>query len=154
MKDIKNYEGLYAITSCGKVYSHKRKKFLKPQVNKSGYLKINLCKNGKIKSFLVHRLVAEVYIDNPNNFDTVDHINGDKSNNSINNLQWMSQADNVRKACNKKVICIETERIFDSTRAVERELGLDQSSVSKCCREKRKTTGSYHFKFYEEGDIK
>ena len=65
MKDIKGYEGLYAITSCGKVWSYRRKKFLKLRADQDGYLLVNLYNKGKPKGCLVHRLVAEAYIPNP-----------------------------------------------------------------------------------------
>lgn len=97
MKDIKGYEGLYAITSCGKVWSYRAKKFMKPPLNWKGYLKVNLNKDGKIKNFAVHRLVAQAYIPNPDNLETVDHIDGVKTHNWVNNLQWLSRGDNVRK---------------------------------------------------------
>lgn len=89
MKDIKGYEGIYAITSCGKVWSYRSKKFLKPRKDKDGYLRINLKLNGSEKTVCIHRLVAETYIPNPDNLPTVDHIDFDRTNNSINNLRWM-----------------------------------------------------------------
>lgn len=153
MKDIIGYEGLYAITSCGRVYSYKSKKFLKPQKNTKNYLFVTLYKSGKPKSFFVHRLVAEAYIENPNNLETVDHIDSNKSNNSINNLQWLSSEDNVRKANSKKVYCVELDKVFNSAREIERELGLYNQGISLCCLGKQKTCGNLHFKFYEEGDI-
>ena len=97
MKDIPGYEGLYAITSCGKVYGYKRKKFLKPKIDKWGYLKVNLYKNSKQKTLYIHRLIALAYIPNPNNYDTVDHIDNDKTHNWLSNLQWLSNSENVAK---------------------------------------------------------
>lgn len=86
MKDIIGYEGLYSITSCGKVWSYKSKKFLKSCNNNKGYLFVRLCKNGKIENKKIHRLVAEAYLPNPNNYDTVDHIDFNTANNCVNNL--------------------------------------------------------------------
>jgi len=85
MKDIIGYEKLYAITSCGRVWSYKRNKFLSSE-KVNGYERVTLCKDGKRKHFLIHRLVAEAYIPNPNSYDTVDHINNDKTKNYVNNL--------------------------------------------------------------------
>lgn len=87
MKDITNYEGLYAITSCGKVWSYKSKKFLKPYFN-GGYASVALSKNGKLTYPLVHRLVAEAYISNPDNLPQVNHKDEDKAHNCVNNLEW------------------------------------------------------------------
>ena len=67
MKDIKGYEGLYAITSCGKVWSHSRKRFRKLKTTTNGYVSVGLRKGSDQAEFFVHRLVAEAYIDNPNN---------------------------------------------------------------------------------------
>ena len=65
MKDIKGYEGLYAVTSCGKVWSYRRKIFLSPSYDNNGYLMVNLSVGGNVKTKYIHRLVAEAYIPNP-----------------------------------------------------------------------------------------
>ena len=115
MKNVKGYEGLYAITSCGKVWSYKSKKFLKPGKSKDGYLQVILWKNGNYKNKRIHRLVAEAYLPNPNNYDTVDHIDFNKANNCINNLQWMSRNENSgKKRSVRKVYCFENEKIYES----------------------------------------
>lgn len=94
MKDILDYEGLYAITSCGKVWSYRSQKFLKPKIKKNGYLEVDLRKNGSHKFCLVHRLVAEAYINNPFNLAEVNHKDEIKAHNWINNLEWVSHKDN------------------------------------------------------------
>ena len=100
MIDIKDYEGLYAITSCGKVWSYKHRKFLKP-ADKNGYKRVCLCKDSVKKNFAIHRLVAQAYIPNPNNYDTVDHIDKNRENNCVNNLRWMSASENAARAHRK-----------------------------------------------------
>ena len=94
MKDIPGYEGLYAATSCGKIWSYRRKQFLKGRNNGSGYLKVYLSKR---KSFAIHRLVAMTYLDNPNNLSDVNHIDGNICNNALTNLEWTSHHENVLK---------------------------------------------------------
>ena len=94
MKDIRDYEGLYAITEDGKVWSYRSKKFLKPEIMKLGYLRYALSKNGKTKKYLAHRLVAEAYIPNPNNYNEVSHIDETRDNNCVDNLEWCSHAIN------------------------------------------------------------
>lgn len=147
MKDIDGYEGLYAITSCGKVWSYRTKKFLKPAKMKNGYLRVGLCKDNKQKFFYVHRLVSETYIPNPENLETVDHIDGNKEHNYINNLRWLSREDNTRRAQNIKVKSIETGKVFDSMKIAEKEMNLRQGSLSTVYTGRQKTTGGYHFEF-------
>lgn len=149
MKDIAGYEGLYAITSCGKVWSYRNKKFLVPSYCR-GYQKICLCKDGDQKTFQIHRLVAEAYIPNPQNLKTIDHIDGNKDHNYVGNLQWMSQEDNTRKAQSLKVRCVEKNQIFDSITIAAKEMGLQKSGISRVCLGKQKTCGGYHFSFVKE----
>ena len=95
MKDILGFEGRYAITSCGKVYSYKAKKFLKPRVDKDGYLAVSLSCGGRNhkKYCFIHRLVALAYIPNPENKPTVNHKDEIKSHNYVGNLEWMTMAE-------------------------------------------------------------
>ena len=154
MKDIKGYEGLYAVTSCGKIWSYRNKSFLNSCDDGHGYQQITLCKNGKQKSKRVHRFVAETYLPNPDNLPEVDHIipvsKGGKNN--VQNLQWISKEDNLKKAHSKKIRCVELDRIFSSQKEAAAELGLDQGNISRVCRGKANTTGGYHFEFVIEED--
>ena len=104
MRDVKDYEGLYAVTSCGKIWSYRNERFLTPSTDKRGYFKVNLCKNGKCKTYKLHRLVAEAYIPNLNNLPQVDHIDNDKTHNYVNNLQWITNRENCRKSKNKAIL--------------------------------------------------
>ena len=158
MKDIQGYEGMYAVTSCGKVYSYKRKKFLKPQRDGSGYLKVNLYKNGEQKTYRIHKLVQEAYLSNPNNLPCVNHKDENKENNALPNLEWCTYEYNINygshneksaKSRGKPVYCEELNRTFESRAAAARELGLDSSNISSCCNGKLKTTGGYHFRHQE-----
>ena len=158
MKDIVGYDGLYAITRDGQVWSYKRKKFLKPGLTKDGYHRVSLCKNGKGKNYLIHRLVAEAYIPNPNNYPQVNHRDENKQNNCASNLEWCDAKYNANygtrteRAAKKRsipVYCIELNKIFDGARQAARELGLDNSDIIKCCKGKAKTHGGYHFRYAE-----
>lgn len=106
MVDIVGYEGLYAITSCGKVWSYKRKKFLTPRPYKNGYLCVALCKDGKPKTVSIHRLVAIAYLSNENNLSDVNHKDENKTNNAVSNLEWCSHKDNINYGT-----CIEKQKI-------------------------------------------
>ena len=94
--DIKNYEGFYKIDHTGCVYS--KRKIIKPYDNGHGYLAVQLWKNGKCKQFYIHRLVAAAFIPNPNNYREINHIDGDKTNNSVSNLEWCDRSINVKHA--------------------------------------------------------
>ena len=91
--EIQGYEN-YLIYEDGRVFSKKRNRFLKPQNHNSGYKIIGLCKNNKVKSFLIHRLMAIHYIPNPENKREVDHINRNRSDNRIENLRWATKSEN------------------------------------------------------------
>lgn len=133
MKDVKGYEGLYAVTSCGRVWSYKRNKFLNPCVDGKGYLHVTMCKNGEKRTLKIHRLVAQAYIPNPENLETIDHIDNNKQNNCINNLRWMTVMDNIDRSIKAriKIQCIETGEIFDSLCDCERKTGCAHGNISK-----------------------
>lgn len=154
MRDIKGYEGIYAITSCGKVWSYRRKIFLKPSPDKDGYLRVSLMKDGQKKNVFIHRLVADAYISNPNGLPQVNHLNEIKTANYINNLAWCDAKENDNygtrnKRISKPVYCAELDKIFESQTAAADALGLDRRSISKCCIGTYKSTGGYHFKYAE-----
>ena len=97
MKDICNYEGLYKIDENGNVFSVRNNKFLNTTVLPSGYEYVHLCNgNGKTKLLRVHRLVAEAFIQNPNDLPQVNHKDGNKLNNSVENLEWCTNLENMR----------------------------------------------------------
>ena len=150
MRDIPEYEGLYAITSCGRVFSYRKQRFLKPGDNGHGYKFIYLYKDGKKSRYYIHRLVSEVYLPNPDNLPQVNHLDEDKANNALPNLEWCDAAYNINYSQAKKVQCIETQEIFDSIKEASKAVGVDSSSIIKACKGKRKTAGGYHWAYYEQ----
>lgn len=95
MVDIVGYEGLYAITPCGKVWSYRRNRFMKFAYDGWGYYRAALTKEGKTTFKYIHRLVAEAYIPNPSNYPQVNHKDEDKSNNRLSNLEWCTMRYNA-----------------------------------------------------------
>lgn len=108
-KDIPNYEGLYQASNFGRIKSiqyfnhtnnkiYPRDKILKPILNEKGYCRVDLSKSGKSKRHRVHRLVAKTFLPNPYNLLEVNHIDGNKQNNNVNNLEWCSRSYNMKEA--------------------------------------------------------
>lgn len=96
MKDIKGFEGKYAVTEDGKVWSYWGKgHFLKQSITQTGYCVVSLSKNGQYATHYVHRLVAETFIANPDRLPEINHKDEDKSNNSVTNLEWCDAQYNM-----------------------------------------------------------
>lgn len=159
MKDIAGYEGLYAITSCGRVWSYISNKFLKTFDDKDGYKCVKLYTNKSNKCFKTYRLVAEAYIPNPDNLPEVNHIDENKDHNYINNLEWCSHnynnnygTRNKRMAKNKmkykKIRCIENNKIYDNYDDISNDLNIKRSYLAtdmvKCIKNNKSLSG-YHF---------
>lgn len=158
MKDIVGYEGLYAVTSCGRVWSYKSNRFLKEQTDKDGY-KYIVIKHGS-HTFRIHREVAKAYIQNPNNLPQVNHKDEDKTNNCINNLEWCNEKYNAnygtrnkRSSKNKlkyKLIkCVENNKKYDNLDDISIDLLVDRKQLGKYMSrsvEKGWAINGYHFK--------
>ena len=102
-KDVHGYEGLYKVSNKGNVYSVRRLnsrgrkcggRMVKPRHHVGGYLRVSLYENGIKKDELVHRLVLEAFVDNPNNLPEVNHLDEDKTNNELSNLEWCTREYN------------------------------------------------------------
>lgn len=167
-KDIEGYEGLYQISNLGRVKSlnyrnTKREQNIKLTVCK-GYYMARLYKDGKSKRYQVSRLVAKAFIPNPKNKLQVDHINGDKLNNNLLNLRWVSPRENIlgygykqrietlKKISKEKGIHLVKAIPIKGTKVVEFELskkdkkyGFDYSHVLKCLKGIEKTHKGYIF---------
>lgn len=102
-RDVKGYEGLYFVNELGQVFSYPKKtrkgiRKLLLNKNKFGYLLIDLCKDGEVKKYLVHRLIAVAFLDNVENKEQVNHINGNKEDNRLENLEWTTNSENQKHA--------------------------------------------------------
>lgn len=172
-RDIPGYEGLYQVSSLGRVKSNKRIKSLR--TDKRGYLTVWLCKDSVQKNYKAHRLVALAFIPNPENKKTVNHIDGDKQNNCVENLEWATHSENIihanktglrsvteaqrkaasingKKTCDqnrprKAVFCIKggEKHEFTSARQAARFVLGDPSPIIQCCKGKKKTYKGYEW---------
>ena len=143
----------YLISSYGRVFSLKRQKMMNPTKKGNGYLHVGLRKNNTKYMFLVHRLVAVHFISNDDEEKTeVNHIDENKENNHVENLEWCTReynmkhgtiqqriTDTTRKTCAKRVRCVETGQEFESINEASRFLGVHKSSLQACLKGKTKT---------------
>lgn len=167
-KSIENYPN-YMVSNMGRVKRiegydsaghYRKEKFLSLKTTKDGYYKCTLCKDGKLKYFRVHRLVAKHFIPNPENKPYVDHINTNRTDNRVENLRWCTQQENHNNPLslinhkNASSIAIiqytkdgKMLRKWDSATEAAEELNLYHQSISKCCKGKLKSTGGYIWKY-------
>lgn len=158
-KEIEGFKGYY-VSNKSRVKSDK--KVLKQKIGNQGYSLATLFKDGKKFEKTIHRLIAISFIPNPNNLPTVNHIDGDKANNSIKNLEWASYSENNRHAYRtglkrrffgtdnpkSRVVCQYNnlrEKIDEFISIVEanKQTGINKSHISSCCMGRRKTAGGY-----------
>ena len=157
MKRIKDYEN-YSITEDGKVWSHLKNKFIKPQINNRGYLCVQLWNNGKRLKTSIHRLVALAYIENIDNKSQVNHINGNKYDNTIMNLEWVTHGENqihaykigLKKPCYNeffyrgvKVLDTDTGIFYDSINQAAEAKGYNKGTLKDYLRGKRRNKTSF-----------
>jgi len=158
----KIYDFNYSISSFGRIRNDKTFLLLKPSLT-NGYFKIRLSKNSKTTDFLIHKLVYCIFnniLDIPSGY-VIDHIDANKTNNTLKNLRLVTLSENVRAAlyctktnssCKKvEQLTLQDEHIayFNSCAEAARQLNLDSSTISKVCRGINKTHGGFHFKYIE-----
>jgi hypothetical protein len=149
----------YYITDSGEVYNRygRRLHHFFRHEGEYPHIEIRHKENGvmKRKKIFIHRLMAELFIPNPNNLPQVNHIDGDKSNYQLSNLEWVTAGNNQNHSryvlghqtgfADTAVRCVETKIVYKSTRDAWRDTGAGCSHISECVRGKRKTAGGYHW---------
>lgn len=175
-KEVKDYPN-YEISNFGRVkalkfYSNVHKKYydreliLKEKTNRFGYKFVSLgCgKRGNRKNVMIHRLVAQAFIHNSNNYKEINHIDGNKANNNVNNLEWCTRSENMKHAYKiglrrgiptKEVIQLADGKIIKrwaSISEIKNTLNLDYSSIYQCCNNKRNKCGGFQWRYLKEDD--
>ena len=163
------YEGLYKVSNLGRILSLNyrntgKAELMNPSTNTDGYSKVSLRKNGEKKTCYVHRLIAQTFIPNPENKSEVNHIDEDKTNNRVDNLEWKWHKDNINHGTHnersaktrtngklsKKVLQLSLDgeliREWESTHECGRN-GFCQGAVADCCNGKRKTHKGFRFMY-------
>jgi hypothetical protein len=154
--DIEGFENLYQISNLGRVYSLIRGKFLKTCKDKDNYRQITLHKDGKIKNYRIHRLVALAFIPNPLNLPEVNHRDENPSNNRVENLEWCDRKYNNNygtrtEKCSKPVLQFTREgkfiKEYPSLIEAERQTKIFNQNISSCCLGKRKSCGGFVWRY-------
>lgn len=161
---ISGYEGLYEVSNMGRVRSYKNNRWglrenpviMRGQRGKH-YITVCLCSDTK-ETHAVHKLVAEAFLGVPNEPKEVNHIDGNKLNNAVSNLEWVSHRENIRHArdtdlfgSQRRVVCVETGAKYASETKAAEAFGVTQASISRAITRGRKCCG-LHWKF-DEGEI-
>jgi hypothetical protein len=168
-KDIPGYETLYQASNLGRIkrilfknniVTKKENKILKTRINKNNREQIMLYKNGKRKNMTVHRLVASAFLENPNNYPEVNHIDGNSLNNNVNNLEWCTKQYNMKhaydnnlthvKEYNKKMSkpIIRSDGIkYHNAYAAAKDLGVTVFAVRDVLKGRTKTCKGYKFSY-------
>ena len=160
-RDIEGYEGLYQVSNLGRVKSlrnnkTRKEKILKVKKNTTGYLYFSLYKNNVGKNYLLHRLVAEAFLENPNNYPCINHKDENKEKNNVNNLEWCTylynsnygtRTERIVKSRLISIYCLETNKYYNSIKQASEELNLDSSKIVKVLKGRQKQTKGYTFRY-------
>ena len=154
MKDIPGYEGLYAATEDGQIWSYYSNKCLKQNKSSNGYYKVNLSKDGVSHTYQAHKLIALTFLPNPDNLPQINHKDENKANNAVSNLEWISQIDNLNygtrnQRISKRVYCVETGEQFNSVKEAAEAINMTNPALIRALKTGKRCK-NYHWKYVEE----
>lgn len=165
-KPVVGYEGLYEVSNYGNVKSlnwgnrgFEKRMYLKK--HNKGYLQVELCKNKSKKMFLVHRIVADAFLENPLKKTQINHKDYNRTNNNVENLEWCTVSENMKHSClrrkekptkrKEKILQLDINgnflRLWDNCISIKKEKGYSQTSIFECCENKRKTAYGYLWRY-------
>lgn len=151
----------YEVSDKGRIRNSKTGRIIKTRVNKRGYENVCLHNNGNRITTRVHRIVAENFYDGNHDGYDVNHIDGNKVNNSVDNLEWCTRKENIAHAYRTglkkepdkvKVRVVETGEEYDSLVACSRAIGGDRCQIHRCLLGKERTCKGFHFELIEEAE--
>ena len=156
-KDIKGYEGLYQISNLGRIKSLNynrtgKEKLLKQNINSNNYCKITLSKNNVRKNYCTHVLVAKTFIENPNRLPCINHIDGNKQNNHIDNLEWVTYKQNTEHAYKHNLMKHFKVKVIQYDKNMN--VNTSKMNIIKCCKGVNKTAKGYIWKYLKEEEKK
>ena len=181
-RDIEGYKGLYQVSNMGRVKSLERtvwnnsrgcyvtvpERIRKAKKNNKGYLMLGLSKDAKVKCYLVHRLVATAFVENPEGYTEVNHKDENKENNKAENLEYCSRSYNnsyngrAKKAAKKiaekrkkPVFSVDKESglitYWESAKEAGEVLGIAPTNITRCCKGRKKSIGGFYW-FYADSE--
>lgn len=154
MREIVGFEGLYSVTDDGKVWSERRNKFLATAISLKGYEHLTLHKDGERTNKMVHILVAEAFVDNPDGKPQVNHLDENKLNNKAENLEWVTPKENsnygtrTERIISQKrisVYCNETDVVYESIADAARKTGINVSTIVNNLKLPNEKKRKWHF---------
>lgn len=156
-KPISGFEN-YMISNCGRVFNINTGNILSGSVDNKGYIRFDMCLNGKRIVRSGHRLVAEAFLEKTEGKDYVNHKDGNKANNNVDNLEWCTPKENTRHAFDvlmidpnakrkKPVRCKETGMVFNSITEASAKTGADLTKIILVCKKQRRTSGGFHWEY-------
>ena len=172
-RPIKGYEGQYLIDENGNIYSLPRHKEMSVHYSVDGYKKVSLTLYNKTKQHMVHRLVAETFIPNPEGLPIINHKDENKTNNNVNNLEWCTYRYNIcykdankrrsetmkgRPALNRKGVYARKVgdlewTYYPSIDSAKKATGITNYHVTAVCQGKEKQTRGYEFRYAEPSEV-
>lgn len=165
-KEVLGFDVLYEVSNLGRVRTRYNRftgytddyNYLEPIDNGTGYLRFNWFLNGKQKTVYLHSLVANAFLDNPNNYNEINHKDENKLNNTVDNLEWCDHNYNcnygtrnkrLSEKTGVKIRCVETGIVYDSLKDASEKMNVVKSAINNCLKGRSKTCSGYRWEYVE-----
>lgn len=169
--DVVGFGGMYLIDEAGQIFTRYRMRIMKQSLSHDGYMVVGLSKDGGRKQYRVHRLVAEAFIRKEDGKDFINHIDGEKTNNHVSNLEWCTVQENCLHSIHilgntvtkgglppKAVVSVDLSNgeiaVFASSMDAERKIGIHHGAVTRVCKGKQRSHKGYKWFYTSEFNSK